>query len=73
MGVPAPFSHSYYLFFSFRIYFFDMYFLYFFFILCGGTLDNNTFNSTGVGYTIRLGYESAKYLLYQGLYHINLD
>jgi len=26
-----------------------------------------------VGYTIRLGYESAKYLLYQGLHNINLD
>jgi len=31
------------------------------------------FYSTSVGYTIRLGYESAKYLLYQGLYNINLD
>jgi hypothetical protein len=31
------------------------------------------FYSTGVGYTIQLGYENAKYLLYQGLYNINLD
>jgi hypothetical protein len=30
------------------------------------------FHSTDVGYTIRLGYESAKYLFYQGLYNINL-
>jgi hypothetical protein len=30
-------------------------------------------HSTSVGYTIRLGYESAMYLLYQGLYNINLD
>jgi len=34
---------------------------------------SSSFHSTGVGYTIRLGYESAKYLLYQGLYNINLD
>jgi hypothetical protein len=33
----------------------------------------NSFHSTTVGYTIRLGYESAKYLLYQELYNINLD
>ena len=25
----------------------------------------SSFHSTGVGYTIQLGYESAKYLLYQ--------
>jgi len=31
------------------------------------------FHSIGVGYTIRLGYESANYFLYQGLYNINLD
>jgi len=34
---------------------------------------SSSFQSTCVGYTIRLGYESAKYLLYQGLYNINLD
>jgi len=34
---------------------------------------SSSFHSIGVGYTIRLGYESAKYLLYQGLYNINLD
>jgi hypothetical protein len=34
---------------------------------------SSSFHSTGVGYTIQLGYESAKYLLYQGLYNINLD
>jgi len=34
---------------------------------------SSSFHSTGVGYTIPLGYESAKYLLYQGLYNINLD
>jgi len=34
---------------------------------------SSSFHSTCVGYTIRLGYESAKYLLYQGLYNINLD
>jgi len=34
---------------------------------------SSSFHSTGVGYTIRLGYESAKYLLYQRLYNINLD
>jgi hypothetical protein len=34
---------------------------------------SSSFHSTGVDYTIRLGYESAKYLLYQGLYNINLD
>jgi hypothetical protein len=34
---------------------------------------SSSFHSTGIGYTIRLGYESAKYLLYQGLYIINLD
>jgi hypothetical protein len=31
------------------------------------------FHSIGVNYTIQLGYESAKYLLYQSLYNINLD
>ena len=34
------------------------------------TYANNkstSFHSTGVGYTIRLGYESAKHLLYQML------
>jgi len=34
---------------------------------------SNSFHSTGDDYTIRLGYESIKYLLYQGLYNINLD
>jgi hypothetical protein len=34
---------------------------------------SSSFHSTGVGYTIQLGSESAKYLLYQGLYNINLD
>jgi hypothetical protein len=34
---------------------------------------SSSFHSKGVSYTIRLGYESAKYLLYQGLYNINLD
>jgi hypothetical protein len=34
---------------------------------------SSSIHSTGVGYTIRLGYESAKYLLYQGIYNINLD
>jgi hypothetical protein len=34
---------------------------------------SSSFHSTCVGYIIRLGYESAKYLLYQGLYNINLD
>jgi len=34
---------------------------------------SSSFYSTCVGYTIRLGYESAKYLLYQVLYNINLD
>jgi hypothetical protein len=34
---------------------------------------SSSFHSTGVGYTIKLGYENAKYLLYQGLYNINLD
>jgi hypothetical protein len=27
---------------------------------------SSSLHSTGVGYTIRLGYESAKYLVYQG-------
>jgi hypothetical protein len=31
------------------------------------------FYNTSVGYTILLGYESAKYLLCQWLYNINLD
>jgi hypothetical protein len=31
------------------------------------------FYSTDVGYTIQLGYESVKYLLYQGLFNTNLD
>jgi hypothetical protein len=31
------------------------------------------FHSTGVGYTIRLSYKSAKHLLYQVLYNTNLD
>ena len=31
------------------------------------------FHSTGVSYTIWLGYESAKHLLYQGLFNTNLD
>jgi hypothetical protein len=34
---------------------------------------SSSFPSTGVGYTNTVGYESAKYLLYQGLYNINLD
>jgi hypothetical protein len=34
---------------------------------------SNSFHSTGVGYTIRVGYKSTKYLWYQGLYNINLD
>jgi hypothetical protein len=34
---------------------------------------SSSFHSTGVAYTTRLGYKSAKYLLYQGLYNINLD
>ena len=34
---------------------------------------SSSFHSTNVGYTIRLDYEIAKYLLYQGLYNINLD
>jgi hypothetical protein len=34
---------------------------------------SSSFHSTGVGYTIQLGYESAKYLLYQGLFNTNLD
>jgi hypothetical protein len=34
---------------------------------------SSSFHSTGVGYTIHLGYESVKYLLYQWLYNINLD
>jgi hypothetical protein len=33
----------------------------------------SSFHSIGVGYTIQLGYEITKYLLYQGLYNINLD
>jgi hypothetical protein len=38
-------------------------------------VDNklSSFHSTSLGSTLRLGYESAKYLLYQGLYNINLD
>jgi hypothetical protein len=34
---------------------------------------SSSFHSTGVGYTIQLGYKSAKYLLYQGLFNTNLD
>jgi hypothetical protein len=34
---------------------------------------SRSFHSINVGYTIWLSYESAKYLLYQGLYNINLD
>jgi hypothetical protein len=34
---------------------------------------SSSFHNTGVGYTIQLGYESTKYLLYQGLYNLNLD
>jgi len=34
---------------------------------------SSSFHSTGVSYIKRLGYESAKYLLYQGLYNINLN
>jgi hypothetical protein len=34
---------------------------------------SSSFYSTGVDYTIQLGYKSAKYFLYQGLYNINLD
>jgi len=34
---------------------------------------SSSFYSTGIGYTIRLGYKKAKYLLYQELYNINLD
>jgi len=32
------------------------------------TNKSSSFQRIGVGYTIQLGYESAKYLLYQGLY-----
>jgi hypothetical protein len=35
--------------------------------------NSSSFYSTGVGYTIQLGYESAKYLFYQGLFNTNLD
>jgi hypothetical protein len=35
--------------------------------------ESSSFQSTGVGYTIHLGYESAKHLLYQALYNIDLD
>ena len=34
---------------------------------------SSSFHSTGVSNTIRLGYESAKHLLYQVLYNTNLD
>ena len=36
---------------------------------------SSSFHSTSVGYTIQytVDYESAKYLLYQGLYNTNLD
>jgi hypothetical protein len=34
---------------------------------------SSSFHSTGVGNTIQLGYESVKYLLYQGLFKTNLD
>jgi hypothetical protein len=34
---------------------------------------SSSFHSIGVGYTIQLGYESAKYLLSQGLFNTNLD
>jgi hypothetical protein len=34
---------------------------------------SNSFHSTSVGYTIRLGYESVKHLLYQVLYNTDLD
>ena len=34
---------------------------------------SSSFHNTGVGNTIRLGYESAKHLLYQVLYNTNLD
>ena len=34
---------------------------------------SSSFYSTSVGNTIRLGYESAKHLLYQVLYDTNLD
>jgi hypothetical protein len=34
---------------------------------------SSSFHSTGVGYTKQLGYESAKYLLYQWLFNTNLD
>jgi hypothetical protein len=34
---------------------------------------SSSFHSTNVSYIIQFGYESAKYLLYQGLYNINLD
>jgi hypothetical protein len=34
---------------------------------------SSSFHSIGVDYTLQLGYESAKYLLYQELYNINLD
>ena len=34
---------------------------------------SSSFHSIGVDYTIQLSYESAKYVLYQGLYNINLD
>jgi hypothetical protein len=34
---------------------------------------SSSFYSTGVRYTIRLGYKSAKYLLYQVLYNTDLD
>jgi hypothetical protein len=34
---------------------------------------SSSFYSISVGYTIQLGYESAKYLLSQGLFNTNLD
>jgi len=34
---------------------------------------SSSFHSIDVGYIIQLGYESAKYLLCQGLLNTNLD
>jgi hypothetical protein len=34
---------------------------------------SSSIHSTCIGYTIQLGYESAKYLLYQELFNTNLD
>jgi hypothetical protein len=34
---------------------------------------SSSFHSIGVGYTMRLGYVSAKHLLYLVLYNTNID